>query len=217
MIKEMLLTTVESNGFYYFHEYQNTYFRKKENDCIYQYAIFGTVAGNRFSLSQQIANKKIEDIVFEIGLPTIDLTIYDRRKNFLFMVNQNNIEEFNFVELKDKDSVQSFCKNIIDYMENEGEKVFIKYSYLPNILEEMNALEKDGKNWNGLYGEGGILCGGFESNFVGLIISKLCNDSDFERKCQYVENKVSLKLQWLPYLEKLKERLKSVEPIYNVS
>ncbi|MCU0351720.1 MAG: hypothetical protein MUF43_12985 [Flavobacterium sp.] len=216
MIKETLLTTVESNGFYYFHEYQNTYFRKKENDCIYQYAIFGTVAGNRFSLSQQIANRRIEDIIFEIGLPNIDLTNFDRKKNFLFMVNQNNLDEFHFIQLKNIDVIQQFCKNIIHYLQNQGNIFFDKYSYLPNILEEMNNNQKDNIYWS--YG---ILKGTPEPFMAGLIISKLCNDPDYDNKFTYVmglysapENKLTA---YLPYLEKLRERLKSVEPIYNVS
>jgi hypothetical protein len=215
MIKDTLLTIVESTGFYHYHEYQNTYFRKKEDDNLYQYAIFGTVAGNLFSLSQQIANKRIEDIIFEIGLPTIDLTNYDRRKNFIFMVNQNNINEFNFIELKNKDSVQSFCKKIIDYIDTEGKVFFEKYSHLPNILEEMN------KNQNeGIYWSYGVLKGTSEPFMAGLIISKLCNDLDYGNKFKYVMRLYSApeyKLTaYLPYLEKLKERLKTVEPIYNV-
>jgi hypothetical protein len=118
--------------------------------------------------------------------------------------------------VKTEIDAKNMAYEIIEYIEKIGMPFALKYSHLPNILEEMNTLEKEGKNWNGLYGEGGILYGGLESNFVGLIISKLCNDPDFERKFQYVENKVSLKLQWLPYLEKLKERLRTIEPVYNV-
>ena len=214
MIKEILSASIESTGFYYFHEYQNTYFRKKEDDSIYQYAIFGSVAGSRFSLSQQIVNRRVEDIIFEIGLPTIDLTNYDRKKNFLFIVNKNDIEEFNFIELKNKEAIEQFCIKVIDYIENEGEKFFTKYTHLPNILEEINTLMKEGKYWH----QGKIKLG--QGYYTGLIVSKLCNDPDYENKFEYVKSLYSVSennlMAYLPYLEKLKQRLNTVEPLYNI-
>lgn len=219
-LKANLIEYFHSLSFEYFHHYENSFFWKKETNIQYRLEI----QSKSFSIGEycelSITFWDIEDIIIDIELPhrtKIELLSYrDFRRtiidpNLLSILNQNGL-----IKATSVDECIVLCKSIVDYMEDDGRKFFEKYSNLPNILEQMNILEKEGKNWNGLYGKGGILCGGFESNFVGLIISKLCNDADFERKFQYIESKATLKAQWLPYLEKLKERLKTVQPIYNI-
>ena len=80
----------------------------------------------------------------------------------------------------------------------------------------MDELTAQGKTWQNR--ENGILSGSLDAEFRGLIISKLCNDIGFDDKismCDEIFSREQYK-DWLPYYEKLKERLKSVEPIYNV-
>ena len=80
----------------------------------------------------------------------------------------------------------------------------------------MDELTAQGKTWQNM--ENGILSGSLDAEFRGLIIAKLCNDPNFQKKvemCDTVFNE-SCYEEWLPYYEKLKEHLKSVEPIYNV-
>jgi hypothetical protein len=75
----------------------------------------------------------------------------------------------------------------------------------------MNRLEREGKYW-------AEILTGWPDFFRGLIISKLCNDTDFERKQNLMDEKFNipkLKKQ-LPYYEKLKRRLKTLKPIYNI-
>ncbi|MCU0351719.1 MAG: hypothetical protein MUF43_12980 [Flavobacterium sp.] len=111
---------------------------------------------------------------------------------------------------------QSMAYEIVKYVKEIGEYFISKYSHLPNVLEKMNQLENEGKYWNGFFGEGGILVGMIDAFLRGLIISKLCNDIDFERKLIVVEEIFNGDNKSLKKLEKLKERLKTVEPIYNV-
>ena len=80
----------------------------------------------------------------------------------------------------------------------------------------MDQLENEKKYWNGLFGEGGILAGMVDAFLRGLIISKLCNDINFEKKVNIVENIFNEDTKSLAKLEKLKERLKKVNPIYNI-
>ena len=80
----------------------------------------------------------------------------------------------------------------------------------------MDELTAQGKTWQNM--ENGILSGSLDAQFRGLIISKLCNDIGFDDKismCNEIFSREQYK-DWLPYYEKLKEHLKSVEPIYNV-
>ena len=76
----------------------------------------------------------------------------------------------------------------------------------------MDELVDTGGYWSDL------LTGGVSHLFKGLIISKLCNDPNFYNKIIFVDNIFATEdiSEYLPYYEKLKERLKSVEPIYNV-
>jgi hypothetical protein len=76
----------------------------------------------------------------------------------------------------------------------------------------MDRLEAEGKYWHN------ILSGSEENLFRALIISKFCNDSRYNEKLLYVRKAISDEGMddLIPYYEKLKECLKSVEPIYNV-
>ena len=59
---------------------------------------------------------------------------------------------------------------------------------------------------------------GRNADFIGIIISKLCNDSKYDEKLErlnayYSEDENE---EDLPFFEKLKEILEHVEPRYNV-
>ncbi|MGV4528957.1 hypothetical protein [Ornithobacterium rhinotracheale] len=75
----------------------------------------------------------------------------------------------------------------------------------------MDELTAQGKYWHE------ILSGSADYLFRGLIISKLCNDPNYNEKIKYTDKIFYDKPdEWIPYYEKLKERLKSVEPKYNI-
>lgn len=88
------------------------------------------------------------------------------------------------------------------------------YSFLPNVLAKMNQLMEEGKYW------ADILSGQVDNVFRGLIISKLCGDKEFGNKLKYWNEKIyangNIK-EWIPYFEKLKEKLKIIEPKYNAA
>ena len=103
----------------------------------------------------------------------------------------------------------------ISYLLGEGLEFLNYYSYLPNVLKKMDELDKTNTYWG--KEEVGILPWG-AADFIGLVISKLCNDPKYEKKLErfnayYSEDKNEEKL---PTFEKLKEILEHVEPRYNV-
>ncbi|MCX2744393.1 hypothetical protein OO013_10975 [Mangrovivirga sp. M17] len=55
-----------------------------------------------------------------------------------------------------------------------------------------------------------------EAYFRGLIISKLCNDPNYNQKFRKVEAIFDEPDEWLPYWEKLKAVLPTIEPKYNL-
>jgi hypothetical protein len=117
------------------------------------------------------------------------------------------------INLDSEEKIVEYAETVKKYIETDGQKFIKHYSHLPNILAEMDRLEKEGKDWNE------ILSGMGDRLFRGLIISKLCNDSNFKEKENYCDRKfhtVVLLNNRLPYYNKLKERLKTLEPVYNI-
>ena len=137
---------------------------------------------------------------------------YDKKKYFLTTINDKNFtNKFNSIELNTEYEIINFTNWYIKYLETDGQKFIETYSYLPNILKKMDELQAEGKYWSE------ILSGCEDNLFRGLIISKLCNDKNYNKKIEYVDSIFyESPDDWIPYYEKLKERLKSVEPIYNV-
>ena len=142
-----------------------------------------------------------------------DKYFYDEKRYFLDTISdKKRLDKFSNVELKTEIEVLDFVQWYINYFEKEGKHFIETYSYLPNILKKMDELVDTGGYWSDL------LTGGVPHLFKGLIISKLCNDPNFYNKIIFVDNIFATKdiSEYLSYYEKLKERLKSVEPIYNV-
>ena len=142
-----------------------------------------------------------------------DKYFYDEKRYFLDTISdKKRLDKFSNVELKTEIEVLDFVQWYINYFEKEGKHFIETYSYLPNILKKMDELVDTGGYWSDL------LTGGVPHLFKGLIISKLCNDPNFYNKMIFVDNIFATEdiSEYLPYYEKLKERLKSVEPIYNV-
>ena len=142
-----------------------------------------------------------------------DKYFYDEKRYFLDTISdKKRLDKFSNVELKTEIEVLDFVQWYINYFEKEGKHFIETYSYLANILKKMDELVDTGGYWSDL------LTGGVPHLFKGLIISKLCNDPNFYNKMIFVDNIFATEdiSEYLPYYEKLKERLKSVEPIYNV-
>ena len=137
---------------------------------------------------------------------------YDKKKYFLTTINDKNFtNKFDSIELNTEYEIINFTNWYIKYLETDGQKFIETYSYLPNILKKMDELQTEGKYWSE------ILSGCEDNLFRGLIISKLCNDKNYNKKIEYVDSIFyESPDDWIPYYEKLKERLKSIEPIYNV-
>ena len=137
---------------------------------------------------------------------------YDKKKYFLTTINDKIFtNKFDSIELNTEYEIINFTNWYIKYLETDGQKFIETYSYLPNILKKMDELQAEGKYWSE------ILSGCEDNLFRGLIISKLCNDKNYNKKIEYIDSIFyESPDDWLPYYEKLKERLKSVEPIYNV-
>ena len=194
----------------------------KENNYIvnvgFNFKDMGQIAFSKIFISI----KCVEEIIFEIKKPNQDYSFIDNKKYFLLTVfdGETKMPDGYYrgigYDINSQEDLVFFTEWILNYLKTDGQKFIETYSYLPNILKKMDELTAQGKTWQNR--ENGILSGSLDAEFRGLIIAKLCNDPNFQKKvemCDTVFNE-SCYEERLPYYEKLKERLKSVEPIYNV-
>ncbi len=147
----------------------------------------------------------------------MDKYFFDEKKYFLTTINDKNFTNiYDGIEINSENEIINFTHWYINYLETSGKKFIETYSYLPNVLRKMDELDVKGKTWQDR--EEGILSGSLDAQFRGLIISKLCNDRNYLKKIEYCDNifNIDTRKDWLPYYEKLKERLNTVEPIYNL-
>jgi hypothetical protein len=214
ILKNHLVGYFKEKCYVFSHEYENTYFTNKEN--FYQIKL--EVQSNSRSIGYAdftLTYWNVEDLILEIGLPNrtpermIDIhksfsTIHDKDLRAMLKYDKLN-------PIETEEDCIKYCQRIMNYMETDGQTFIEKYSYLPNILAEMDRLESEGRYWSE------ILSGSADNLFRGLIISRLCNDRGFENKLDYVD-KIFYDDpdEWIPYYERLKERLKTIEPVYNV-
>jgi hypothetical protein len=175
-----------------------------ELKCSLSFSNYGEPTGFAYALTIN----SVEQIIMDIQFPYHNFSDYEKGE---LPFNTIKGSGFSMTTSISNDSIIEFSNSIINYLETSVKDFIDTYSYLPNILKKMDQLEAEGKYWNE------ILAGGPEFLLRGLIISKLCNDKNYGNKLEYVkELYISMADEYLPYYEKLKERLKTVEPIYNL-
>jgi len=215
IFKRDLESFFSKEGFHYFHEYQNTYFRKITSELLIEIIIFSYSDGKHI-ISNRLSHLAVENIILEVGLPNIDLSSYKEGKSFLHTLEDSLLQN----EITYKTSINPvyteydvhlYCIAIINYIEGAGNIFINRYSHLVNVLNEMNNLQKQGEGWHK------ILSGMAEHLFRGLIIAKLCNDPSFTEKIKYCDEKfynipLLINQGWLPFYESLKEKLFNLNP-----
>ena len=185
------------------------YIINKENYRCKFYLNFSDMGDLYFS-KYSMSIKQVESIVEEISSPN-DTSHLDKERYISPTILDTSKNSYLYKIIETQKELEDFTNWVIDYLEKEGKHFIETYSYLPNILKKMDELQAEGKYWSE------ILSGCEDNLFRGLIISKLCNDKNYNKKIEYVDSIFyESPDDWLPYYEKLKERLKSIEPIYNV-
>ncbi|WP_289658116.1 hypothetical protein [Flavobacterium panacagri] len=160
---------------------------------------------------------EVSNNILEIGLPNMDLSSYIEGGLFFSTIKSPGKIEYNTQKnpIQTNEACNLFCNSIISFFENTGFSYYKEYSYIPNILKKMNNLQEAGKLWSDI-----LASNGPEYFWQGLIISKLCNDINFSEKIKFVDSIYYDKQyrldEWIPYYERLKERLKTIEPKYNL-
>ena len=157
-----------------------------------------------------IFHEQVENLINEVGKPNFSdtgnvswRTVKDSLPNYY----ESALNDINFNTIL---SFRQWGHLIVDYAQGPGKAFINTYSYLPNVLKEMDRLENEGKYWKE------ILVGGLDHLFRGLIISKLCDDPNFNMKLNKWDSVIyqSKYSMWHSFYNALKERLKTIEPLY---
>jgi hypothetical protein len=194
-------------GFEFVNEYQPK-FLLRETEYVVQAPFTIKPNGEIWAGKFMLCIWKIENIILDVGIPTNDFKEQKKRETeFLTTVSdkEGNIDFNMNTPIKTDQTFSKYSSALIQYIENDGKKFVGNYASLPNLLLEMDSLQSEGKYWHEILG------GGPEFLFRGLIISKLCNDPDFERKVAWVDEVMKDDMEdWQPYYERLKSKLASL-------
>lgn len=218
-----LLTLLAPKGYYLVKTGLDPHFILKGSKTVQKFFFNFKDAGDIAFSMMQISIREVEAVIREVGMPDFDPVAFeDGKKYFLTTVEDKvtvapkNLDSGLGYPVETPADLEFITGWILRYLQNEGEEFVIKYSYLPNVLAGMDRLEAEGLTWHDR--SCGVLSGTLDAYFRGLIISKLCNDSNFEMKILKMNDKFNEPkyVEWLPFYEKLKERLKTLEPVYNI-
>lgn len=178
----------------------------------------GEILGGNIHISHYI----VEDYILNIQMPNIDLSAYREKKKYHITticqkITQKLEQYYKSLGLsysmqcatqETEEEVIRHAHAFLHYLNHEGAAFIEHYGYLPNILKEMDRLEAEGKKWSE------VLSGYGDVYFRGIIISKLCDDPNYEKKLQLVDSFFNEPDDWQPYWEKLKALLPGIEPKY---
>nr|MCR4701329.1 hypothetical protein [Bacteroidaceae bacterium] len=147
--------------------------------------------------------------------------IIDNKTIFRKTIEEHcDISKYDYYVVETEDDVNMVVDYFLDYLFGTAKKFVEIYLYLPNIVRKMEELDNANISW--IHYEKGLLFCSFDGYFRGLIISKLCNDPLFHDKVKVVEywlyehKEAYLHKCFIPYYEKLKQLLPTIEPKYSM-
>ena len=201
-------------GFRFFPKRASRYLLDTENYSVTIFFNYSIKSNNHGNTVFSIEHKNVEKHILEIGIPNKDFSSINN-ENRLFTIFDSDFLQKNQsfthgLDLSTTEGFRQWGHAIVDYAQGPGKAFIDTYSYLPNVLKEMDRLENEGKYWKE------ILVGGLDHLFRGLIISKLCDDPNFNIKLEKWDSVISQPKYkiWHSYFNTLKDRLKTIEPLY---
>lgn len=150
----------------------------------------------------------VENYILDIGFPGNRLEKYKNKERYhLPTLELRNFPiELDSRSLLSKTEVEEFAQEFINFFKDKIIEEIEKYKNLNQVLIEMDELRSKGKYWKE------ILSGGPEHLIRGLIIAKICDDTAFVSKMQWVEELISGLDDWGPYWEKYKTSIVNIKP-----
>lgn len=131
----------------YFHEWRNSYFRVFNSDYLNEFFVQINPNGIH-DVYHSISVYQVDNLLLEVGIPNMILDTYISEKHFLSTVINNELKfllNTQINPIKTEVDCIHYCEKIIQYIEVDGKSFESRYSYLPNILDKINILMKEGK------------------------------------------------------------------------
>ncbi|HZY81147.1 MAG TPA: hypothetical protein VFE50_16600 [Cyclobacteriaceae bacterium] len=157
---------------------------------------------------------KVEEIIAKVGLPDrVDLHKAQNRRLLRTLQDRSAVLEYDegtgpeSTRVETIEDFEQWGNAIAKYLQTDGRNFVEKYDNLPAVLREMDRFTSEGKKWFK-----GLIGGGAEYFFRGLIISKLCNDPNYQDKVRLGDTSFAPNVgeEWASYYEKYKEALSSL-------
>lgn len=220
-VLKALLALLKPKGYYLVKTGWDPHFVLKGDDIVLTFFFNFKSDGDVAFSMMQMSIREVEMVIREIGMPDFDPTTFeDGKKYFLDTVEDEltvapkNLSSGIGYSVETPKDLEFITGWILGYLQNDAEEFVRTYSHLPNILANMDKLQRNGLYWNN---NGGILSGTLDAYFRGLIISKLCNDPNYDEKVLIMDEVFGNPLyeEWLLFYNKLKRRLETVEPKYS--
>ena len=219
--KEKLFNTIDpwfQQAKYTFYPQGSGQYRYEDTNWIYAILFnFSSSSDHHINSTILMHSKFVEPIITNNGIPSVNLESYATGENILFTIqDKENLEVLKYkrdkIDLSHHENFVAWGKLIIEYMEGPCKDFITKYFELPTILQRINEIDKNG---GANYLE--LLTGGIDHLFRALIISRLCNDPEYQKKQDRFDGHIlqSKYAKWHPYYESLKMKLLTTVPIYD--
>lgn len=199
-------------------------FVKEEAERVIKISFYFTNTGLSGNTLYSITFKKVEDIIFKVGLANNNLldstnkydilsTIYDNESAYTYTDRPLKIgysEENLRKKVESFKDVESWIQAFGTYVLHDGNDFLSRYSNLFSLNRKLTELRITGQKKYST-----LLLGGIDHLFRALIISKLCRDPHHVEKEKYfdsliLQNRYSM---WHKNYEDLKLLLLDVKPI----
>jgi hypothetical protein len=156
---------------------------------------------------------EIEDHILTIGMPNSALENSRKKEKYHLAtveIKQKLPDNLKWRPLIATVDIQDFARDYIKYYQEECIAFAEKYSHIPNIWNEIRRLEVNG----GIFKD--IVSGMGDAYIRALIISKLCNDPNYETMLKEIDSLFEGAPEWQPCWIKYKEVFKEIKPKYNL-
>lgn len=224
IVMPLIKDFMKSKGYKYSAPYEKEFSKPIESGII-RISVFFSKHGRSSNSLFRISYKAVESIiVHKVGLPNNNLERHKTEENILFTMKDSSIfnpysgvskigdKQNNLLKIieTEKDALE-FANFFKEYVLNEGDAFIKKYSHLPNALEKIDELEYNNDKFYSSY-----ICGGTDKLFRVLLISKLCNDPNYNKKKEKIDARFDdpRKETWKPYYARLCDELERIVPIY---
>ena len=174
-----------------------------------------------------LSHKEVEDIIIDIEFPNFNFeeakaglqifyTVKDYDPTYPFLFTPTMFGSKRQVDIQSIDDIERWASAVKNYIANKGAAFEKKYSSLPNVFIEIERLYAMINENNAILLT--FLNRALDHFFRLLIISKLCNDTGYEEKLNFVSSIISQEeySKWIPHFNALKERLDKLQPKYNL-